>query len=312
MSKIQKDVPLKNYSNYKIGGNASYFLDVRTKEDLIEGLREWRQMGENKEIFILGGGTNILISDDGFDGLIIHCSIEGIELNGEELTVGAGESIWDIDKFLVEKSLSGMEWSGGLPGTIGGAVRGNAGAFSGETKDVVSKVQSIDLETLEEKERDNKDCEFSYRNSIFKKNGDKELIFSVTLSLRKGERDEIEERTLRNVQYRQERHPLEYPNIGSTFKNIPWDNVPEDLKVHWKVYLKDDPFPVVPVAKIIALAGLKGTTVGKAMVSDKHTNFIVNLGNAKASDVKGVIEEVKDKVKDKFGVNLEEEVMYLN
>ena len=134
---IRQNVSLKDYSNYKIGGNASYFLEVKTKEDLIEGLREWQEIvkslpDDEKKVFILGGGTNILFSDEGFKGLVIKDSIEIIELDGDRVICGSGVLITQFLDFCVANSLSGFEWAGGLPGTVGGAVRGNAGAFAGE------------------------------------------------------------------------------------------------------------------------------------------------------------------------------------
>src|SRR5476649_1467645 len=175
-SMLQKNVSLKDYSNYKIGGLASYFLEVNSKNDLINGLEEWDKLNLNKKIFILGAGTNILIDDLGFDGLVIHNNIKGINRIGENIVAGSGVLISDINKFAIDNSLSGLEWSGGLPGTIGGAVRGNAGAFSGETKDSVFEVESISLINEEKKKRDNKQCEFDYRHSIFKTSANMEMI----------------------------------------------------------------------------------------------------------------------------------------
>lgn len=308
---LQKNVSLRDFSNYKIGGPAAYFLDASNKEELIEGIKEFRREQPNGKIFILGGATNILICDEGFDGLVIHNNIKGIKRNGNDLIVGSMESMENVNKFAIENSLSGLEWSGGLPGSIGGAVRGNAGAFGGEIKDNVKNVESLNLQTLEEKTRSASECEFSYRSSIFKKQAMGEFITYVTLTLAPGEQKQIQEETLKKIEYRKAKHPLEYPSAGSVFKNIPLETIPQDLKDKWQSFIKNDPFPVIPAAKIIALAGLAGTKVGDAMLSEKHTNFIVNLGNAKATDVKKVIEIIKTKVKEKFGIELEEEIIYL-
>jgi len=221
------------------------------------------------------------------------------------------ESMVNVNRKAIEESLSGLEWSGGLPGSIGGAVRGNAGAFGGEMKDSVSKVESVDLTTLEEKIRDNVHCEFGYRTSIFKTQGTPEFIISVTVSLTLGDKKQIKQATLEKIEYRKAKHPLEYPSAGSVFKNVSLSQIPQQLKEQWKEHIKNDPFPVIPAAVIIALAGLSGIRSGDALLSEKHTNFIVNLGNAKATDVKAVIEIIKKTVREKFGIQLEEEIIYL-
>lgn len=315
---IKKNVALKDYSNYKIGGLASYFLEITSKKDLLDGLREWREIStdfdeDKKKIFVLGKGTNVLISDLGFEGLIIHNSISGIEKKREEITVGAGVLVADFLNFCIENNLAGFEWAGGLPGTIGGAVRGNAGAFGGETKDSIEKVTSLNLETLFEIIRNNRECSFDYRFSVFKSSaGFKEIILSVVLKLKTREKDFIKQSIQEKIDYRIARHPLEYPNIGSIFKNIAYESLSPELKTEWREYVKNDPFPVIPAAKIIFLGGLKGKRIGNAGISEKHTNFIVNLGAATAKDVKKLIEEVKRDIYDQFGLNLEEEIMYLD
>lgn len=314
---IQKGVPLKDYSNYKIGGPAAYFLEISTKEELSEGLKEWKRISsifpeDKKEIFVLGKGTNILISDKGFNGLVIHNNILGIEKKEEDLVIGAGVLVSQILSFCIENQLSGLEWAGGLPGTIGGAVRGNAGAFIGEVKDIIKEVVSFDFNTLEEKKRAYLECLFDYRYSVFKsEQGRKEIIISVTLRLQTGDREAIKRSIQEKIDYRNTKHPMEYPNIGSTFKNVKIESVPENWKKELAPYVKNDPFPVVPSAKLLFLANVKGKKIGEAMISDKHPNFIVNLGNATSSDVKTLIAFAKNAVKEKFNIELEEEIMYL-
>lgn len=298
---ILENVPLKTCSSYKIGGPARYFLEIVSEEDL---KNDFSKFGR---IFILGQGTNILISDEGFDGLVLHNNIQGINLNGNNLIVRSGVQVSDILNFCIENSLSGLEWAGGLPGTIGAAVRGNAGAFGGETKDNVSEVQSIDLNSKKKNKRSNKECEFNYRFSIYKKNP-QEFITSVTLSLKKGDSDEIKKSIQEKIDYRNLKHPMDYPNIGSTFKNIPLSSVPKNLLNEFQSFVKNDPFPVIPTTKLLALAGLKGQKIGDAQISNKHPNFIVNLGNAKATDVIELIELAKKTIKDKWGITLDEEI----
>lgn len=318
MTKIQKDVLLSNHSNFKIGGPAKYFLEVFSKDDLLNGLKEWKEISKDfsnqeKRMFVLGSGTNVLFSDAGFDGLIIKNSINSIEKVGEDVMVGTGTPFSRLIDFCIANSLSGLEWAGGLPGTVGGAVRGNAGAYGGETKDNITQVKSIDLNLLEEKIRTVKECEFNYRTSIFKTGvGENEIIIFVKFKLNSGKKEEIKKITDEKIESRNKRHPLEYPNVGSIFKNVAVEKFnPEQMK-DLNQYIKNDPFPVIPTAKLNFLSGLSGRKVGDAQVSEKHTNFIINLGNAKASEVHSLIKIIKETVFEKFNINLEEEVMFVN
>jgi len=316
MVSFQKNISLKNYSSYKIGGSARLFAEVFSTEELREILKQVQN--DSEKIFILGGGTNILIGNRGFDGLVIHNKIEGINVVADGLEMGSGVMIKDLLSFCIENSLSGLEWAGGLPGTIGGAVRGNAGAFKGETKDSVLEIRSLDMKTssnsdlLGEKIRTNSECNFGYRNSIFKLGvGENEFITHVVLGLTAGDKEEIREKIQQKIDYRINRHPMDYPNIGSTFKNIPMDSLSSRLQKEFASFVKTDPFPVVPTTKLLALCGLKGRRVGGAMISDKHPNFIVNVNNATSQDVEALIEVAKNAIKEKYGISLEEEIVHL-
>ena len=306
---LRKNVLLKNYSNYEIGGPARLFVEIRSIDDLKEVLSSFKE----EKVFILGGGTKILISDKGFDGLIVYNRIEGIEEIEEGLMVGSGVLVKDIVDYCVKNSLSGFEWAGGLPGTIGGAVRGNAGAFKGETKDAVLGVESLDMKTFVQQLRNSEECQFGYRTSIFKTDAaGNEFITRIILKLTPGDRMEIYEKTQQKVDYRNNRHPMDSPSIGSTFKNIPLDSLSPELQKEFSPLVKVDPFPVVLATKLLALCNLKGKKVGGAVISDKHPNFIINTGNATAKDVKELIEIAKEAVKKKYNIDLEEEIIYLD
>ena len=313
---IQKDISLKSISNYKIGGTARYFLDFKNTEELERGLLEWKKISEKSnisytKIFPIGKGTNILFSDKGYDGLIIRNSIKYIKRKGNTLSVGGGTEIADLNNYCIEHSLSGLEWSGGLPGTFGGAIFGNAGAFGGETKDHVKSITSYDIQTGKIIKRPIEKCAFSYRTSIFKKKKGREIILSAEIYLTPGDKEEIQYKTQEKINYRKEKQPLELPNLGSTFKNIDLNKAPKALIEKCKDVIKNDPFPVIPVAYLISLAGLSGYKVGGAAVSEKHPNFIVNLDKAKASDVKKVIKKVQETLHAKFGVKPETEIIKL-
>ncbi len=175
------------------------------------------------------------------------------------------------------------------------------------------KTESNSADALEEKIRDNDECSFGYRNSIYKSGeGENEFITHVVLELTLGDKEEIKEKILQKIDYRINRHPMNLPNIGSTFKNIPLDFLSSKLQKEFAPFVKTDPFPIVPTAKLLALCDLKGRRIGGAMISDKHPNFIVNLDNATSEDVKALIEIARQAIKEKYGINLEEEIIYLN
>ena len=322
---FEEKVKLSQFSNYKIGGLARYFFVAKGLEELYRAvvaakIYKW-------PVFILGGGTNLLISDKGFDGLVIKPDLkfinqtpcEGVHL---AVTAGAGLLVSELLEFCIEKGLSGLEWAGGLPGTVGGAIRGNAGAFKGEIKDTIHEVVSFKYKDVGHPyivKRDGVGCVFKYRDSIFKSgDGKDEIIITASFILKKGDKQSIRQAMEDKIKWRQERQPLDYPNIGSIFKNIAWSDVDRTsaivgaLKEELRKHMKTDPFPVLPAATLIDKANLKGISFGGAMISPKHPNFIVNLGIADAGDVKQLINLVKSVVRKKFAISLEEEIIYIN
>jgi len=306
---FKENVSLSEFASYKIGGPARYFFEAKTTDELKNAVEKAKK--RNLEFLVIGSGTNFLIGDEGYPGLVIKPAIDFMNNSGNEISVGAGALMSGLVAFSITRGLSGLEWAGGLPGTVGGAIRGNAGAFGGEIKDSVKKIRSLNISTLEEIERNASDCDFGYRYSIFKNPSNKEIIISAAFSLIKGDPGKIENSVKEKISYRQERQPLEYPNAGSIFKNVDLKKIPESQFVRFENAVKKDPFPVVPAAYIISEAGLKGISFGGAMISPKHPNFIVNISNAKASDVKNLIELIKKEVKNKFGIVLEEEIVLI-
>ena len=305
--KIFKNIPLSYFSNYKIGGPVSYLFLAESEEDLKQALLFAKE--KNLNFFILGEGTNVLFPDKGIKGVVIKVKIEGIKKKENEVEVGAGERMENLLRYTIVNSLSGLEWAGGLPGSVGGAVRMNAGCFGFEIKDVVTKVKALDLDSLEEKEFEREDLKFDYRFSRFQER--KEIVISATFVLKPGIKREIKKKIEEKIFYRKERHPLEYPNCGSFFKNVPVEDFqPEILKL-FEDKIKTDPFPVVPTAVLIDKAGLKGYKIGGAMVSEKHPAFLINYHQAKAKDILTLRDYVKKVVFEKFGVELKEEVEIL-
>lgn len=305
-AKIQENVLLAQHCNYKIGGPARYFCDATTEEEIRSAILFARE--KRVPIFILGSGTNLLFADEGYNGLVLKPNLQKLEAIGGIVEVGAGALVSDLLNFTISHSLSGLEWSGGLPGTVGGAVRGNAGAFKGEIKDRIISVDSLEIDNLEKISRDNSACRFGYRSSIYKEKCGKEIILSAQIRLEKGDSDKIAAGIQEKINYRLQRHPMEYPNTGSTFKNVDLNLVPLKFRNAFAKVVKLDPLPVIPTAFLITEAGLKGTRSGGAMVSPKHANFIINADNAKSADVKALIAIVKQRVFDKFEIHLEEEI----
>ncbi len=303
---FESNIKLNKLGSFRIGGEARFFKEARTIEELIQSVNKARM--ENLPLFVLGGGTNILWADSGFDGLVLKPTIETLRKNEFEITAGAGILMVDLLEFTILHGFSGLEWAGGLPGTLGGAVRGNAGAFGGEIKDIIKGVLSLDVETSELIRRNNDECEFDYRTSVFKTNG-REIIIEIILSLLPGEVESIKNNIENKISYRRERHPMEYPNAGSVFKNVSIAKYPNlDLERFNRV-IKQDPFPVIPTAFLISETGLRGISNGGAMISPKHPNFIVNVLDATSQDVKNLIKLVKSAVLDKFAIELEEEIL---
>ncbi|MBI2591815.1 MAG: UDP-N-acetylmuramate dehydrogenase [Candidatus Brennerbacteria bacterium] len=319
---FKENILLAKYGSYKIGGPARYFFHAKTDKDIITALKN---RNKNDGFFILGGGTNILFDDNGFDGLVLKPDLKNISVKKNVIIAGAGVLMEDLLDFCVEHSLSGLEWAGGLPGTLGGAVRGNAGAFGGEIKDSVLAVSSIDSSNLKLIKRKNSQCKFDYRSSVFSAEGaclpvgmaclsgrqGKEIILSVELKLKPGDRSTVKNAIEEKISYRRLRHPIEHFNIGSIFKNVAFDSVSKKHHALFLKAVKKDPFPVIPAAFLLSEAGLKGVALGGAMISPKHPNFIVNVLSAGSADVKNLIALAKYKIKKDFQIELEEEIIYL-
>ena len=304
--RVRRGVPLKKHTTFRIGGAAKYFFAARTSDELESAVRTAKEL--ELPFFLLSGGSNVLVSDNGFPGLVIQIKNSKFKIENSAVRAEAGVQMATLVKETGKRGLQGLEWAGGLPGTLGGAVRGNAGAFGGEIKDSVLRGEAIDQKG-KRRMFSKKQCKFSYRSSIFKERG--YIVLSATLQLKKGDKKNIQTIAKKHIQYRKEKHPLEYPSAGSIFKNCDLAKTPKKMQEHFKDVIKMDPFPVIPTAVIIARANLPGLRCGGAQVSEKHPNYIVNRGDARAKDVLELIAKVKREIKNKFGVDLEEEITIL-
>lgn len=302
---FETGVKLKNLGSFKIGGEARFFKRVAALEDLINTVEDVKK--RRLSLFILGGGTNILFSDEGYEGLVLRPNFTNLGAVSNKITAGSGVSMADLVNLAAENNLSGLEWAGGLPGTFGGALRGNAGAFGGELKDAVESVLSFNTKQMKLIQRRREECDFGYRMSVFKREGN-EIIVEATLMLTPGNGEEIREKSESKISYRRQKHPLDHFNVGSVFKNVTLADYPH-LEQAFKAPVKQDPYPVVPTAYLLSEAKLRGVACGGAMISPKHPNFIVNVLDASSSDVKNLIELAKFEVEKKFGVKLEEEIL---
>lgn len=316
--KIRKNVLLKNHTTFKIGGPAEYFFRAKTKKEIMKAVK-WAK--EKKlPFFILGNGSNVLFSDNGFKGLVIKFQVSrqrrgspeaaNFKLQKNIIIANAGAKLTDLVKFSASKGFSGLEWAAGMPGTIGGAVYGNAAAFGKSIRDNVKEVEAFDCLKLLIKKINDRDCCFGPKTSIFKKNKNL-LIFSVILEIKKGEPKKIKEQIKRYLACRK-KHPQE-PSAGCIFKNHELKTKSEGFNEralkNFPDYENFKKSGFIPSSFLIDKSGLKGKRIGGAMVSLKHANFIVNAGRAKAADVLNLIRLIKNKVKNKFEIKLEEELI---
>jgi len=280
--KILKNESLKNHSTFKIGGEAKYIILPSSEDEIVSLIKFLKD--NNEKFYVIGNGSNLLFSDEGFDGVIVKIAknFSNVRVNGNEIYAQSGVTLARIANIALENNLTGFEFASGIPGTIGGAVKMNAGAYGGEIKDVVVSTKYLD-KNGEIKERVLDEQGFSYRKSAFT---DDEVILSSKIVLKEGSYDEIKSYMSELNSKRREKQPLEYPSAGSAFKR------PEGYFA----------------AKLIDDANLRGVNIGDAYVSEKHTGFIVNKGNATQKDVTDLMEYVKKVVYEKFGVKLEAEV----
>ncbi len=303
---IKTSVLLKNYSTFRIGGPAKYFVEIENLKDLKEIIL-WAK--EKKEKFmILGGGSNILFSDRGFDGLIIKLNNKKIDLITEnKIFCQTGVALSQLVSFATENNLTGLEWAVGIPGTVGGGIRGNAGAFGLEMKDVIEKTKYFNLENLKEEECDKDACKFDYRQSVFKE-FDNRIIWEAVFELKKGEKEKIKKEIEKTLKNRQEKQPClaGAGSVGSIFKNpVVEKAIIELFEKEKNIKCRSDK---VPAGWLIDMCDLRGFQLGDIQVSDKQANFIINKGNGKAETVIILISMIKQKVRDTFGVQLEEEI----
>ncbi len=281
---VRENEPMSAHTSFRIGGTADLFLIPQDEESLVS-LAGMIKLTDTRAFF-LGNGTNLLFSDEGYRGAVVSfAELRGIKVDGNRITAGAGASLTTVCKTARDSSLTGMETAYGIPGSVGGAVYMNAGAYGGQIADVLETSRFLDTDTLEIGEITLDEHRFGYRESIYKHTN--RIVLSATFSLSYGDKDEIGARMNEIMQRRVDKQPLEYPSAGSVFKR------PEG---HF-------------AGQLIEESGLKGLTVGGAQVSEKHAGFIINKGGATEKDVRGLIEKIIETIEKNYGFRLETEVI---
>jgi len=285
-NQILEAEPMSRHTTFRIGGPAELFLVPKSTEEIAGIFKICRE--EGIPWFVLGNGSNLLVSDKGYQGVVIQLykGFGEVKVQGCQITAQAGALLSQIAAAAREESLTGFEFAGGIPGTLGGAVVMNAGAYGGEMKDVIKEVTVLtregEIRTLQAEE-----LAMGYRTSAIKEAG--YIVLSAVLSLEKGDKEQIKARMQELAGMRSSKQPLQYPSAGSTFKR------PEGYFA----------------GKLIMDSGLRGYQVGGAQVSEKHCGFVINTGNATARDVRNLMADVQRIVEEKYGVKLEPEVKFL-
>lgn len=309
--RLKEGEPLAKHVNIRIGGPADFYVEAKTSDEIEAAVSA--ALADGLPFTILGGGSNTLPSDEGFRGLVIQAANRGWSIEGNRAYAEAGVPSAFLARKTAESGLTGFEWAVSLPGTIGGAVRGNAGCFGGETKDAIASVDALRVEDGRAARvvYAPRDCRFAYRDSAFKRNSD--VVLDVELELAAAPKDECLARLDAVLAKRKLEQPSDSPSAGCMFKNFEYEDEAdiEKLRARLDVPLEFLARKRIPAGWLIEQADLKGTRVGGAEVSGKHGNFLVNHGSATASDVLQLISLVKMKIRDLYGIQLEEEVQLL-
>jgi len=308
--KIEQNKDLSKYTTFRLGFRGRYFCEVVSTEELKECLEFCKK--ENLKYFILGGGSNVIADDEEYDGIVIRIKNEELRIKNNIVECGAGVSLAKIVNESLKNNLLGLEWAWGIPGTVGGAVRGNAGAYNFDISESVNELTVFRRGKLVKIK--NKDCKFKYRESIFKNN--KDIIWSVKLKLKKGSKKELEEAQNFVFKIKKERSKkfLGGGNAGSFFKNIYFTKKGISEFQKRFSYLPENflKTKIIPAAWLIDQCDLKGFCIGDICVSERHAGIILNKGRGNSEELIQLVSLIKTKVRDKFGIELKEEIQYIN
>jgi len=301
---ILENVPLAGYTRFQVGGPARILADAANEAALTEVLGAITESGERYAI--VGGGTNLVADDDGYPGVVVRYTNATLELAGDTVAVAAGTVLQDLVDASITRGLKGLETMTGIPGWVGGALYGNAGAYGHSIQERVTSVRFLEQGRV--REISNADCEFAYRESRFKRRKDW-VILSVTLRLESADAEELRAVANGILKIRNEKYPPTMRCAGSIFKNLLWRDLPEAVRALVPSAVVRE--GKVPSAYFLEQAGAKGMRRGGMRVADYHANLIYNEGGGKADEVSELIAELKRRVRDRFGLDLEEEVQFL-
>ncbi len=301
---IIENEPLSRHTSFAIGGPAKLFIRARTGQELLAAAEYVRQQG--MAYYILGGGSNVLVSDKGFDGIIIKNEDRTYSIEGTRVLAAPGVVLAQLVHATTAQGLTGLEWAFGVPGTVGGAVRGNAGAFGGEIKEVLESAEIFDMHTGEVKLYTNEDMGFAYRRSVCADHPER-LILQATFQLIASNPAFTLERVQEFLGHKKETQPLGARCAGSMFKNNPIHLFADTSLIPQEYIQKGS----VPSGYLIEHAGLKGYRTDRVMISDKHANFFINTGGATSEDVLQLVRLAKKSVFEKYGITLSEEIQYI-
>ncbi len=301
---IQENAPLARYTRFEVGGPARVLADAATEPALIEALREIRESGEPHTV--MGGGTNLVAADEGYGGVVLRYTNSSIEFAGDSVRVAAGAALQDLVDASIDHGLKGLETMTGIPGWVGGAIYGNAGAYGHSIHEFVSSVRYLEGECVHE--IGNAACEFAYRESIFKRRKDW-IVLSATLQLKPADATELRDNAAGILKIRNEKYPPTMRCAGSIFKNLLWADLSAAVRAQVPAAVVRE--GKVPSAYFLEQAGAKGLVRGGVRVADYHANLIYNEGGGTACEVRELIADLKRRVHERFGLELEEEVQYV-
>lgn len=305
--RLKENEPMSRHTNFRIGGPAKWFVEVKSAEELKTVFDIAYQ--RRALVFVLGGGSNILVSDAGFDGIVIKIAMREIHVNENRVRAEAGVLSSALARITAKAGLAGFTWAISLPGTIGGAVRGNAGCFGGETKDHLVEAEILrdgKVITLKKGE-----LKFDYRESAIKHSND--IVLSATFELEPGDSVVLEKDLEQKLSSRKSSQPLDAGSAGCLFKNYDVKTNDELQRLMQKIDIPKEMRSIrrISVGWLIDQLDLKGTQIGGAKISDKHGNFVVNTGSARADNVVQLIALIKTRARNEFGIQLVEEIQYV-
>lgn len=311
LGEIKEGELLSKHTTFQIGGPAKAFYEAKNNKDLVKAIEVAEKL--NVDYFVLGGGSNILVSDAGIDKFVIKQGNNNFAIDGDKVVCESGAKVVDVLDATIKAGLIGWAWAAGLPGTIGGAIRGNAGAYGEGMGDIIISVEVYKDGKVQRLSKD--DMKFSYRHSLAK--DEPMIILGCEMQLKKGDTTNDIELIEKYNKKRQDTQPVpeQSPNPGCAFKNVDLNKTEVDIeKIKKELEITDEEwaektkFGKLPVSFLVDKLGLKGTKIGGAQVSDKHGAFIVNTGDAKAEHVIMLMSEIKMKIRDKLNILLEDEI----